>query len=149
MSKRIITNNELQQICLDAGADDTGFVEISRPAISPEYDNMLRIFPETQTIVSLVQRANRDGILSPSLPVVDWEFSKTYGAVSEAASGIIKRINSLGFRGVAIPPGFPMDMSRWPGKVWEVSHKLIAQEAGKGVMGRHRLVMCLFFSMTA
>jgi Fe-S-cluster-containing hydrogenase component 2 len=34
-----------------------------------------------------------------------------------------------------------MDMTNWPGKVWEVSHKIAAVEAGLGHMGEHRLVI--------
>jgi epoxyqueuosine reductase QueG len=34
-----------------------------------------------------------------------------------------------------------MDMNRWPGKTWDVSHKTIAVEAGIGVMGLNRLVL--------
>ena len=34
-----------------------------------------------------------------------------------------------------------MDMSRWPGKIWDVSHKTLAVAAGLGHMGVNRLVM--------
>ncbi len=36
---------------------------------------------------------------------------------------------------------FPMEMDRFPGKVWVVSHKPVAVAAGLGHMGIHRLVI--------
>src|SRR5512144_1721951 len=138
---RILSADELRTICLEEGADDAGFVEIERQALSPERDDMLRIFPGTRTVLSLVKRANREGARSPSLAVADWEFSKVHSGLSDSACGIIRRLNAAGVRGVAMPPGFPMDMTRWPGKVWEVSHKVVAEEAGVGQMGLNRIVI--------
>lgn len=136
-----LTAEDLLNICLEEGADDAGFVEIGREAISVEREDILRIFPGTQTIISIVKKANRDSIQSPSVAVVDWEFSKVNTAISDVAGRIIRRLNTSGVRGVAIPPGFPMDITRWPGKVWEVSHKTVAVEAGVGHMGKHRVVI--------
>lgn len=39
------------------------------------------------------------------------------------------------------PMGFPMEMSRFPGKIWTVSHKPVAVAAGLGMMGIHRNVI--------
>jgi NAD-dependent dihydropyrimidine dehydrogenase PreA subunit len=47
----------------------------------------------------------------------------------------------MGYRGTAIPPGFPMDMDRWPGKIWDIGHKPLAVQAGQGQMGMNRLVL--------
>jgi epoxyqueuosine reductase QueG len=136
-----ISAEELRRICLEEGSDDAGFIDIGRGALSSDQGNILKIYPETKTLVSIVKAANRESIQSPSLSVVDWEFSKVYTGVSDIASRIIKRLNEIGIRGVAIPPGFPMDMTLWPGKIWEVSHKNVAVEAGMGHMGIHRTVI--------
>lgn len=37
--------------------------------------------------------------------------------------------------------GFPMEMDRWPGKIWVVGHKPVAVAAGLGRMGIHRNVI--------
>ncbi len=37
--------------------------------------------------------------------------------------------------------GFPMEMARFPGKIWVVSHKPVAVAAGLGMMGVHRNVI--------
>ena len=34
-----------------------------------------------------------------------------------------------------------MAMGRFPGKIWDVSHKIVAVEAGLGLMGMNRLVL--------
>jgi len=133
--------DELRTICLEEGADDAGFVEVGREALSTERRDFNRMFPGTETAVSLVRRANRESIRSPSLPVADLEFSKLYTGISDIASRIVRRFNTLGVRGIAIPPGFPMDMTRWPGKIWEVNHKPVAVEAGMGHMGLSRVVI--------
>ena len=38
----------LRQLCLDSGADDAGLVEISRPALDDQRDDILRVFPPCQ-----------------------------------------------------------------------------------------------------
>src|SRR5215213_6653868 len=35
----------LRQLCLDCGADDAGLIEISRPALDDQRDDILRAFP--------------------------------------------------------------------------------------------------------
>jgi epoxyqueuosine reductase QueG len=132
---------ELRNICISAGADDAGFIEIGREALSSERPDMLRIYPGTRTLVSIVTKANRESIQSPSLAVADQEFSKVYSNISDSARRIVKRLNDSKVRGVVIPSGFPMDMTRWPGKIWEVSHKTLAVEAGLGHMGLHRVLI--------
>lgn len=39
---------ELRQLCLDAGADDIGFVRVDRPEIAAERAGVLRGFPATK-----------------------------------------------------------------------------------------------------
>jgi epoxyqueuosine reductase QueG len=34
-----------------------------------------------------------------------------------------------------------MDLNRWPGKIWDISHKILATEAGLGQMGMNRIVL--------
>jgi hypothetical protein len=34
-----------------------------------------------------------------------------------------------------------MDMAKWPGKMWPISHKPIAVASGLGAMGHHHLVI--------
>ena len=50
-------------------------------------------------------------------------------------------LEERGIRALNPAVGFPMEISRFPGKTWFVSHKPIAQAAGLGVMGIHRNVI--------
>jgi hypothetical protein len=42
----------LRRLCLDCGADDAGLVEINRPALDEQRDDILRFFPPTKTLVN-------------------------------------------------------------------------------------------------
>jgi len=44
----------LREICRAAGADDVGFVAIDRPEIAAERADILKAFPATKTLVSIV-----------------------------------------------------------------------------------------------
>jgi epoxyqueuosine reductase QueG len=136
-----ISADELRKICLGEGADDAGFVDIGRDALSMERDDILRVFSGAETLISVAKKVNPESIQSPSVSVADYEFSRTHKDLYDVTGGIIKRLNSLGIRGVTVPPGFPMDLDRWPGKMWEASHKLVAVEGGIGHMGISRIVI--------
>ena len=44
----------LRQVCLDAGADDVGFVEIDRPALAEERPHIQRVLPQARSLISFV-----------------------------------------------------------------------------------------------
>src|SRR4051812_1940812 len=67
----------LRQLCLDAGADDVGFVEVERPALEGERPHIQRAFPLTRSVISLVLRMNRDNVRSPARSVANSEFHHT------------------------------------------------------------------------
>lgn len=131
----------VRQICLDAGADAAGFVEIDRPALASERKDILSVYPKTRSIISLVGRINRENIQSPARYVANEGFHQGHDDLTHVAHQILRRLNQLGVRGVIPPIGFPMDTDRWPGKIWHVSHKPIAVEAGLGRMGINRNVV--------
>ena len=55
----------LRQLCLDAGADDVGFVERDRPEIADQKADIDNVFPRTKTLISVVCRMNRENIRTP------------------------------------------------------------------------------------
>ncbi len=136
-----ISKQELRELFISAGADDVGFVEIDRKAFGSEAADFHSIFPDTKTVVSIVKQGNRDALRSTSTSVADQEFASCSSALVSIAAAALKKLNALGISGLAFPPSFPMDMTRWPGKVWEVSHKTVAVEAGMGQMGVNRVVI--------
>jgi len=53
----------------------------------------------------------------------------------------LRRLNRIGIRGVVVNKSWPMNLDQYPGKIWDVSHKIMAVEAGLGHMGLNRLVL--------
>lgn len=131
----------LKHLCLDAGADDVGLVDIGRPALDNQRDDIQAFFPAAKTLVSLVCRMNREPIRSPARSVSNLEFHHAGDAVNDAARRIVSALEQMGIAAINPSMGFPMEMDRFPGKVWVVSHKPVAVAAGLGHMGIHRNVI--------
>jgi Fe-S-cluster-containing hydrogenase component 2 len=131
----------LKQLVLDAGADDVGFVEIGRPALDDQRQDILKAFPHTKTLISFVVRMNREAIRTPARSVSNNEFHHTGDEVNEIARSVVQILGDQGIRAMNPTMGFPMEMDRFPGKIWVVSHKPVAIAAGLGMMGIHRNVI--------
>src|SRR5215212_9105367 len=131
----------LRQLCLDCGADDAGLVEVSRPALDDQRADILRAFPATKTFLTFVCRMNREPIRSPARSVANLEFHHTGDHANEVARNVVAALERRGVRALNPAMGFPMEMDRFPGKVWVVSHKPVAVAAGLGMMGIHRNVI--------
>ena len=136
-----ISSDEIRKICLDEGVDDVGFVEIGRRALGSVKDEVLALYSKTKTIISICIRTNPENVQSTSRSLANEEFHKTYDELSIHARKIVKRLNEIGIRGVSCHPTFPMDTDRWAGKIWEISHKPIAEQAGIGKIGINRMVL--------
>lgn len=126
---------------LEAGADDVGFVSIDRPEVADQRADILQAFPATRTLVSFVCRMNREPIRSTQRSLANLEFHSTGDHTNDVARTMVRRFESMGVGAVNPSMGFPMEMSRFPGKVWIVSHKPVAVAAGLGRMGIHRNVI--------
>src|SRR5262249_1221045 len=132
----------LRQLCLDAGADDVGFVDIDRSELGNERADIVRFFQPTKALISFVLRMNREPIRSPARSVANVEFHQTGERVNEIAHHIVMALGDRGIRAINPAMGFPMEMDRvGTGKIWIVSHKLVAVAAGLGHMGIHRNVI--------
>ncbi len=132
----------LREICLNAGADDVGFVDIARPGLGDEQGRAKALFPEVRTLVSLVLRTNRDNLAGPSRPTANNEWHHATSELTGVAARIVRELNRRGVRGAFPAVGFPMDLNNWTEiRIWELSHKLVAVEAGMGHMGIHRNVI--------
>ena len=131
----------LESICREAGADDVGFVELDRREIDDQRSDILAVFPPTKTLISFVCRMNREPIRSPARSIANLEFHRTGDRTNEVARRIVAKLESKGIRAINPAMGFPMEMERFPGKIWTISHKPIAVAAGLGKMGIHRNVI--------
>jgi NAD-dependent dihydropyrimidine dehydrogenase PreA subunit len=131
----------LRQLCLDAGADDVGFVAIDRPELDDQRPEILALLPRTRSLISFVCRMNREPVRNPARSVANLEFHRTGDHVNDVAHAVVAALEARGIRAVNPSMGFPMEMNRYPGKAWVVSHKPIAVAAGLGQMGIHRNVI--------
>jgi NAD-dependent dihydropyrimidine dehydrogenase PreA subunit len=69
------------------------------------------------------------------------EFHRTGDQLNAIAHTIVAALEARGVRALNPAVGFPMEMQRFPGKTWVVSHKPVAVAAGLGQMGIHRNVI--------
>ncbi len=139
---RTLEASWLREVCLNAGADDVGFVSLDRPEIADQRSEILAAFPSARTLISLVLRMNREPIRAPARSVANVEFHHTTEKVNRVAHNIVRTLESLGVRAINPAAGFPMEMDRFTrAKAWVVSHKPVAVAAGMGKMGIHRNVI--------
>ncbi len=136
-----LNSDSLRTLCLEMGADDVGFVEIDRPELADQHSDILAVFPATKTLISFVCRMNRENVRTPVRSIANLEFHANYDHANEVARNLVKALEQIGVRALNPSSAFPMEMDRFPGKVWVVSHKPVAVEAGLGHMGIHRNVI--------
>jgi Fe-S-cluster-containing hydrogenase component 2 len=132
---------QLREMCLEFGADDVGFVDISHPSLANQKADILKIFPWTKTLISFVGRINRENLRSPARSIASLELHQVEERVNHVAHALAASLDRKGIRAAAPAAGFPMETDQWPGNMKVVSHKLIAEAAGLGKMGLHRNII--------
>ena len=140
-SQRTLDVAWLKQLALDAGADDVGYVSIDRAEIADQKNDIVAALPRTRTLLSFVCRMNRESVRSPARSASNLEFHNTTDHANEVARRIVRALEAAGVAAMNPASGFPMEMDRYPGKIWVVSHKPVAVAAGLGHMGIHRNVI--------
>ncbi|MBM3561684.1 MAG: 4Fe-4S ferredoxin [Alphaproteobacteria bacterium] len=131
----------LRDIALRAGADDVGFVSLDDPALDDQRRDILAGFPFARTLISFVVRINRENIRSAARSAANLEFHHSADECDDVARRIALALQARGVRAAYPSMGFPMEASRWPNKMWLISHKPVAVAAGLGRMGIHRNVI--------
>jgi hypothetical protein len=109
-SSKPYPSEAIKEICIKAGADDAGVVEIDRNSLKGEREGILRVYPRTRSIISLVKVHNRENIQSPARYVANEEYHHTGDKISSISREILHRLNELGLRGVAVNKSWPMDL---------------------------------------
>src|SRR5215469_9317764 len=79
----------LRQLCLEAGADDAGFVEIERAELADQRADILSFFPPAKALISIICKMNREPIRSTARSVANLEFHRGGDRVNEAAHHIV------------------------------------------------------------
>jgi Fe-S-cluster-containing hydrogenase component 2/putative sterol carrier protein len=132
----------LRELCLGAGADDVGFVELERASLAEERSHIERTFPRTRSLISFVVRMNRDNVRSPARSVANTEFHHAGDDINLIARRITAALERAGVHALNPPMAFPMEADRWmTDRMWVVAHKPVAVGAGLGRMGIHRNVI--------
>ncbi len=137
----IIDADWLRQVCLDAGADDAAFASVANPDLASEQEHVEAALPGARSFISLVVKMNRDNVRSTARSVANQEFHRSGEIINEAAHRITRTLQDGGYRALNPSATFPMEMDRFPGRIWVVAHKPVAVAAGLGVMGIHRNVI--------
>lgn len=132
----------LRELCLEAGASDCGFVHIDSEHISRYKDKILKAFPKTRSLISIVVQMNNDNVRSPARSVANLEFHQTVHETDHITRKLVSLLVKKGVRAMNPSTGFPMEIDRFlEDEIWVVGHKPIAVAAGLGKMGIHRNVI--------
>lgn len=139
---RPFSAEELRSLALECGADDVGFVEIGREELEPQRDEILRHYPWTRSLVSIVVKMAIAPVRGTPRSVANLEFHRAGHDTNAICAKIVARLQDRGIRAVNPAMGFPMEMNQNPGNaIWIVAHKPVAVAAGLGRMGIHRNVI--------
>ena len=112
---RAIDAAGLRQLALDCGAEDSGIVEIARPGLDPQRDELLRNYPWTRTLLSFVVRMAREPVRGAPRSVANLEFHRAGHEIDEIGAHIVAELESRGIRAVNPSMGFPMEMNQSSG----------------------------------
>ncbi len=131
----------IKQLALDCGADDVGLVEIDRPKLDDQRDEILARYPWAKTLLSFVLCIAREPIRSTDRSISNLEFHNRTEEVNDISGKIAERLEKQGIRACKQSMIFPMEMARFPSRIWVIAHKPVAVAAGLGHMGIHQNVI--------
>lgn len=140
-SPEILDAQGVKQLALAAGADAAALVEIDRPDLGAFRNDISKVFPRTKSLLSILVRLHRENIRCVSREGSDLEFLESFHQINIVSRRIVKDLALKGIGAFYASAGFPMDMAKWPGKMWPVSHKPVAVAGGLGKLGHHRLLI--------
>ncbi|SEH41599.1 4Fe-4S double cluster binding domain-containing protein [Magnetospirillum fulvum] len=137
----VLDKDMLDRLCRAAGADDVAFVELDRPRLAGDLPGILRVLPWTKSFMVFVRRLSRHAIRSPARSLSSAEFTAGAHDVKEIIHKVVRDLEDSGLRAVGISGLFPFESSRTDGSPFIAPLKILAEEAGLGVMGKNRMVL--------
>ncbi|CAN5525029.1 hypothetical protein BH11CYA1_BH11CYA1_41290 [soil metagenome] len=137
----VLDYDALKDLVLSLGADDVGFVDIDRASMALQKSELESVFPAAKSFVSIVVRMNRAPVRSTARSIANLEFHHQGEEVNTISRNLVAKLERLGIRALNPSMGFPMEMQKFPGKIWVISHKPVAEAAGLGKMGINRNVI--------
>jgi hypothetical protein len=78
-AEKVLKRAWLRHLALDCGADDAGLVEIARPGLDPQREEILRNYPWTKSLLNLVVRMAREPVRGTPRSVANLEFHRVKG----------------------------------------------------------------------
>lgn len=136
-----LTPEALRRLALDLGADDAGLVSLDRPELDDQREIIRAQFPWARSLLSLVFRTSTGPLRSPARSLANREFHHTNEQADTVALELVDALERCGHRAGMAPTGFPMEMEHFPGRIWVIAHKPVAEAAGLGVTGKSRMVL--------
>ncbi|HYB97903.1 MAG TPA: SCP2 sterol-binding domain-containing protein [Candidatus Limnocylindrales bacterium] len=120
-------------------ADDVGVISIEDPGVAHERDEVLYVYPHARSLVCLIGEENKAAMQSRYLPTANHELYSCEERIFAMGHRTVGYIRTLGGESLTTTIGWPQEVSqRWADKIWPLSHKLVAQAAGLGVIGTSR-----------
>ena len=83
---RMLEGAWLRRLATECGADDVGLVELARPTLDPQRDEILRNYPWTSSLLSFVVRMAREPVRGAPRSVANLEFHRAGEEVNEDRS---------------------------------------------------------------
>src|SRR5262245_16862024 len=100
----------LRHLALECGAHDVGLVELARPGLDSQRDDILRNYQWTKSLLSFVVRMAREPVRGAPRSVANLEFHRAGHEVDHIAAAIVAELETRGVRAVNPSTGFPMNM---------------------------------------
>src|SRR5215813_1005882 len=79
----------LRRLALDGGAADAGLVDITRPALDAQRDEILRNYPWTKSLLSFVVRMAREPVRGAPRSVANLEYHRAGYEVNHVGASIV------------------------------------------------------------
>ncbi|MGB0715938.1 MAG: 4Fe-4S ferredoxin, partial [Phycisphaerae bacterium] len=70
---------------MEAGADDVGFVQLDRPELDTDREDVKVAAPWTKSLISFVIRMNKENVRSPMRSLANKEFHASDDQVTETS----------------------------------------------------------------
>lgn len=135
-----ISHSDLRELFLREGVDDVGFIEIERAELGYQGELIKKIYPDTRTIASMVISLNRPNLMTPLRNLTSFESHQSSDDLDAIQGRLIRLLRERGISTVRLPMAFPMDFTGLSGLSF-VSHKIVAEQAGMGLMGHSRMLL--------
>lgn len=140
-NESIAASDMIKQIAKDAGADDVGIIGLNRESVTEYKSDLLGVMHDTKSMMIVAVRINQTPLRSLAHSVADQEFKRVWENFKNIEGQIVDQLTKAGIKAVGMPIGFPMEMKRWPDRIWMTNEKVFAVEAGLGQMGMNRLLL--------